>query len=110
MIKLGAPGSNHCLIFLPGVVTLKARTTVMVLAKMVEIATVNMTPNVICWRMQVAVLGWPMKRKEQGKHRMREMSRVQLRARLLALTMEVSLYFTETPRTTAVRTDRQRAV
>lgn len=107
MIKLGAPESDHCLIFPPGVVTLKVRTTVMILAKMVEIATVNTTPNVICWRMPVAVLGWPMKRKEQRKHRMRETSRMQLRARCLALTTEVSLYFTKTPRATAVRTDRQ---
>ena len=73
---LGAPESNHCHIVLPGVVTLKARTTVMVLAKVVETPMVKMTPKGICWRMQVAVLGRPRKRKEQRQHRMREMSRM----------------------------------
>lgn len=48
MRALGVPESNHCHIVLPGVVTLKARTTVMVLAKVVETATVKMTPKGIC--------------------------------------------------------------
>ena len=76
MRALGVPESNHCHIILPGVVTLKARTTVMVLAKVVEKDTVKMSQKLICWRMQVAVLGRPKKRKEQRQHRMREMSRM----------------------------------
>lgn len=39
MTEFGAPDSNHSLTFLPGVVILKARTTVMVFAKMVETAS-----------------------------------------------------------------------
>lgn len=56
MMELGAPDSNHCLIFIPGVVNLKARTTVMVLAKMVGTTTINMIPDNICCRIQVE--GW----------------------------------------------------
>jgi hypothetical protein len=61
---------------IPGEVTLKARTTVTALAKTMEIATVNITQNVVCCRMQVAVVGWPMKSKEQRKQKVREMSRM----------------------------------
>lgn len=39
MTKLGAPDTRIVLIFLPGVVSLKARTTVIVFAKTVDIAT-----------------------------------------------------------------------
>lgn len=74
MMAVGAPDSNHCLIFLPGFVNLNARTTVMVLAKMVETATVNRTPNVNYWRMQVAVLGFPINSKEQRKQKVSEAS------------------------------------
>jgi hypothetical protein len=42
----------------------------------VEVTTVNTIPNVVCWRMQVAMLGWPMKSKEQRKQKVREMSRM----------------------------------
>lgn len=66
---------NH-LVFLPGVVALKAKSTVIVFANMVETTTVNMIPNIICRRIQVAVLGRPMKSKEQRKHRKREMRRM----------------------------------
>lgn len=76
MTELGAPDTNHCLILFPGAVALKARTTVMVLAKTVDTATVNTMANVVCWRMQVAVLGRPRKSREQRKHRHREASRV----------------------------------
>jgi hypothetical protein len=55
---------------------MKARTTVIVLAKTVETATVNIIPNMVCWRMQVAVLGYPMKSKEQRKQQVREMSKM----------------------------------
>ena len=54
MTKLGAPDASIPLILLPGVVSLKAMTTVIVLANTVEIATVKNTPNVVCCRMQVA--------------------------------------------------------
>ena len=60
---------------LPGFLVLNARITVRVLAKTLATAMANPAPNVICWRMQVALLGWPMKSKEQKKHRRREMSR-----------------------------------
>ena len=48
MMKLGAPDTNHWHILLPGVLTWKATTTVIVLAKTLETATVKTTPNVIC--------------------------------------------------------------
>ena len=56
-MKLGTLDISNHFILLPGEVTLKARTTVTVLAKMVERETVNTAPNVVCCRMQVAVLG-----------------------------------------------------
>jgi hypothetical protein len=42
----------------------------------VEVTTVNTIPNVVCWRMQVAMLGRPMKSKGQRKQKVREMSRM----------------------------------
>ena len=48
MTKLGAPDNNHCRILSSGAVTLKTTTTVMVLAKTVEIATVKTTPSALC--------------------------------------------------------------
>lgn len=59
--------------------------------------------------MQVAVLGRPMKSKEQRKQKVRERRRTQLRVRLLPLTMAVSLCLTKIPSTAAVRADRHRA-
>ena len=59
--------------------------------------------------MQLAVLGRPMKSKEQRKQE-EEMSRTWLGARLFALTMGVSQCFTKTHKTTAVMADKQRAV
>lgn len=76
MMKLGAPDTSHRLNLLPGAVTLKARITVTVLAKTVETASVNTSPNVVSCRMQVAVLGRPMKSKEQRKQKVREVSRM----------------------------------
>lgn len=76
MTELEALDISNCLIVLPGFITLKARITIIVLASTVETATVNTRPNVICWRIQVAVLGRPMKSKEQRKHRRREMSKM----------------------------------
>lgn len=59
---------------LSGSVTLKARTTVIVLARTVETATVNTIPNVICCKTQVALLGWPMKKKEHRKQNMSDVN------------------------------------
>ena len=53
----------HCPALLPGPIAVKARTTVMVFAKMV--ATVNTIPKVICRRRLVTVEGQPVKSKEQ---------------------------------------------
>ena len=55
---------------------LNARTTTIVLAKTVERATVNTTPNVICCRKHVTEFGWPMKSKGQRKQKMSEMSKI----------------------------------
>jgi hypothetical protein len=55
---------------------LKARITVRVLAMTVEVTTVNTIPNVVCWRMQVAMPGRLMKSKEQIQQKVREMSRM----------------------------------
>lgn len=41
----------------PGFLVLNARITVRVLAKPGATATVNTVPNMICWKMQVALLG-----------------------------------------------------
>lgn len=57
MLNFDAPDLLSPLILLPCVVTLKARTTVMVLAQTVDTATMNTTTNAISCRMQVAVLG-----------------------------------------------------
>ena len=76
MTKLGAPDINIDLILLLGVVILKARTTVIVLAKTVDKATVKKTPNVICCRMQVPMLGCPIKSNEQRKQSVMEISRM----------------------------------
>jgi hypothetical protein len=48
MMRLDARDISNCLTLLPEEVTMKARTTVIVLANTVEIATVNTTPNVFC--------------------------------------------------------------
>ena len=74
--NLGAPVISIPLILLPGVVRLKAMTTVIVLANTVEIASVKNTPNVVCCRMQVAWLGCPMKSNEHRKQKTREISRM----------------------------------
>lgn len=76
MSKLVAPFIIILLILLPGVVSLKAVTTVIVLANTVEIATVKNIANVVCCRMQVAWLGCPMKSNEQRKQKTRDMSRI----------------------------------
>lgn len=91
----------------PGFLALNTRITVRVLA---ETATVNIAPNVICLRVQVALLGWAMKGKQQRKCRRREMSRTYLRPQLLALTMGMSQCFTKPHKTTAVMTQNYRVM
>lgn len=66
---------SHLTILL-GTVTLKARTTVIVFAKTVERATVNRSENVLCCRIQVAVLGYPMKSRGQRKQKARVTSKI----------------------------------
>lgn len=58
MTELESPDTSRHLGVLPGCTALKARVMAMVLARMVETATVNTVPNATCRRMQVAVLGW----------------------------------------------------
>ena len=82
---------THFLMLEPGLVAMKATTTVMVLANTLETATEKIKPNTGCWRRQDNFPGCPMKRKEERKQSRREMRRVQVRPRLLALTMGVSL-------------------
>ena len=48
--------SSHCIVF-PGRVILNASIIVVVFAKTVEGATVNRVANVVCCRMQLAILG-----------------------------------------------------
>ena len=76
MMKLGALDNINHLSTLPGNVILKARTTVRVLAKTVESATVNRPPYMLCCRIHVAVLGYPMKSKGQRKQQIRVMSKM----------------------------------
>ena len=54
---IAAPVNSDRLMVLPGFLALNAWITARVLAKTVATATVNTAPNVICWRMQVAVWG-----------------------------------------------------
>jgi hypothetical protein len=61
MMKIGSFDTRNHLFLLPGEVMLKVRTIVKVLVKTVEIATKNTIPNVVCCKMQVAVLRWAMK-------------------------------------------------
>jgi hypothetical protein len=110
MMELGAPDSSNCLILLPRTVILKARTTATVLANTVETATVNTTPTVVCWRMQLAVLGQPMKRKEQRKQKVREMSGMYVRPWSLVLTMGVCWCNTKSTRIAGGRTVKLRVM
>ena len=57
MMYLGAPDTSSHLILLPGTVILNASTTVIVLAKIVEAATVNEMANVLCCRTQMTIVG-----------------------------------------------------
>ena len=76
MMYVGILDTSNPLILLPGTVILKARTTVIVLAKTVDTDTVNRIPNVVCCRIHVVVLGFPMKSKEQRKQNIRDVSRM----------------------------------
>lgn len=70
IMHLSIPETNNCLILLPGTVALKARTIVMVMDNIVDIAA-----NVVFCRMQIDMLGWLMKKRKQMKEKMKEMSR-----------------------------------
>ena len=59
----------------PGLVAMKARTTVTVFAKMEETAIEKVMLKAVCRRRQVTFVGQPMKRKEQRKQSRREMRR-----------------------------------
>ena len=59
----------------PGLVAMKARTTVTVLAKMEETPTVKVMLKIVCRRRQETFVGFPMKRNEQRKQRRRETRR-----------------------------------
>ena len=67
MMKLGALDTINHLTILAGTMALNAITTVIALANTVERDTVNKIPNAVCCKMQVVVLGCPMKRKELSK-------------------------------------------
>ena len=67
MMKLGALDTINHLTILAGTVALNAITTVIALANTVERATVNKIPNVVCCKMHVIVLGWPMNNRELRK-------------------------------------------
>ena len=71
---MGVPDTKMFFNVLPGPVNLKARITVIVLARTVETATVNTIPNVICCKTQVTLFGRPMKKKEHRKQNMSDMS------------------------------------
>lgn len=55
----GSWGSGSRPLF-PGAVTLKTKATVMVWAVTVQTATIETTPNAVCWSTRVAVSGRPM--------------------------------------------------
>lgn len=79
IIRNETQGLVHLLNLLPGLVAMKAKTTMMVLAKMQEIQRVKIMPNAECLRRHVSFWGGPMKAKEQKKQRVKERRRRQLR-------------------------------
>jgi hypothetical protein len=76
MMYLGPHDITSHLTILPGKLTLKARTTVIALANTVARAIVKATANVVCWRMQEAVVGLPMKFKEHKKQKVSVMNKM----------------------------------
>lgn len=61
---------------LPGLMALKAISTMKVFAKIAEIATETTTPKTACLKTQVTFLGWSMNINEQKKQSIRETSRI----------------------------------
>ncbi|KAF7235451.1 Immunoglobulin alpha-2 heavy chain [Varanus komodoensis] len=55
-MELASPFPTHFLILEPGLVAMKATTTVIVLASTEEIAKEKMTPKAECWRKQVEAM------------------------------------------------------
>lgn len=72
MMKFSARVTINHLILPLGAVTLKAKSTVTVLAKTAETATVKRTPNVVFCKIHVARLVWLMESKEKRKQKVRE--------------------------------------
>ena len=63
---------SHFLIVFPGLVAIKATTTMTVFANREEMATEKMTLKAVCRRRQVTLWGWPMNRKGDKKQKRRE--------------------------------------
>jgi hypothetical protein len=97
LTRIDARDNSNCLTLL--LEEVKAATSVIILDKAVETATLNTSPIVTCWRMQGSVLGFPRNSKAQRKQQMRGMHRILLTAWLLAFTTGVSCCFKENPQT-----------
>ena len=76
MRKLGVLNTINHLIILAVTMILKAITTVIALVDTVKSITVNKIPQDDCYKMQVTVLDWPMKSKEERKQILSILSRV----------------------------------
>lgn len=76
IIELASPFPTHFLMLDPGLVAMKATTTVMVLANTQEMATEKIMPKAVCRRRQVTFLGFPIKSKEQRKQKSRATRRM----------------------------------
>lgn len=98
---------THLLILDSGLVAMKAKITMVVLANMQETATEKMRPKVICRRRQVTLLGLPMKSRAQRKESRRDIRSAKVRSLLLALTMGVCQYLMKTLSTKNVITDKE---
>lgn len=75
-IALGRLGPILFLSLASGLVALKADTTVMVLARVVDTQTVKIIPKAACRRAQVTGTGWPMNMNGQRKHNAKEKRRI----------------------------------
>lgn len=67
---------THFFILDPGLVAMKARITVTLLANTEDKATEKTIPKAVCRRRQVTFPGLPMKRKEKRKQKRSEMRRM----------------------------------
>ena len=76
MRKLGVLNTINHLTILAVTMILKAITTVIALVDTMESITVNKIPQDVCYKMQVIVLDWPMRSKEERKQIINILSRV----------------------------------